>query len=244
MALVAHFDLELHQMGVKTAFLNGEIDETIYMEQPENFVTGDLKSMVCKLKKSLYGLKKSPRLWYYKFYKIISSFGFVINPADECIYLKYSGSKYIFLVLYVDDILLATNDLNLLRNTKNFLSNTFEMKDLGNAPLVLGIQIYRDRSKNILGLSQKGYIKKLLQRYGMQDSNPLDTPIGKGDKLSLSQCPKNALEILEMEKFPYAQVVVSLMYAQVSSRLDIAYIMRILGRYMSNPGMAHWKAAK
>ena len=139
MALVAHFDLVLHQMDVKTAFLNVEIDEIIYMEQLENFVTGDSKSIVCKLKKSLYGLKQSHRLWYYKFHKIISSFGFVINLAYECIYLKYSGSKYIFLVLYVDDILLATNDLNLLSDTKNFLSNTFEMKDLGNASYVLGI---------------------------------------------------------------------------------------------------------
>ena len=138
-----------------------------------------------------------------------------MNLADECIYHKFSWSKYIFLVLYVDDILLATNNLNLLRDTKQFLSNTFEMKDLGNASYVLGIQIYRDRSKDFLALSQKGYIEKLLQRYSMQDCKPLATPISKGDQLSLSQYPKNALEILEMEKVLYAQVVVSLMYAQV-----------------------------
>ena len=96
MALVAHFDLKLHQIGIKTAFLNEEIEEIIYMEQPKIFVTGDLKSMVCELKKSLYGLKQSPRLWYHKFHTIISSFGFVMNPADECIYHKFSGSKYIF----------------------------------------------------------------------------------------------------------------------------------------------------
>ena len=120
-----------------------------------------------------------------------------------------------FLVLNVDSILLATNDLNLLCDTKKFLSNNFEMKDLGNASYVLGIQIYRDHSKDILGLSQKGYIEKPLQRYNMQDCKPLDTPIPKGDKLSLSQCQKNVLEIPEMEKFLYAQVVVSLMYIQV-----------------------------
>ena len=93
MALVAHFDLKLHQMGVKIAFPNGEIDEIIYMEQPKNFVTGDPKSMVCKLKKSLYGLKQSPRLWYHKFHTIISSFGFVMNPVDECIYHKFMGAS-------------------------------------------------------------------------------------------------------------------------------------------------------
>ena len=137
-------------------------------------------------------LKQSPRLGYYKFHKIISSFGFVINATDECIYLKFSGSNYIFLVLYVDDILLTTNYLNLLCDTKKFLSNNFKMTDLGNASYVLGVQIYRDRSKNILGLSQKSYIEKLLQRYDIHDCKPLNTPITKGDKLSLSQYPKNA----------------------------------------------------
>ena len=121
----------------------------------------------------------------------------MINHADEYIYHKFSGSKYIFLVLYVDDILLATKDMNLLRDTNNFLSNNFDMKDIGNASYVLGIQIYRECFKNILGLSQKGF-EKLLQRYGMQDCKPLDTSISKGDKLSLSQCPKNALESQEI----------------------------------------------
>ena len=141
MALVAHFDLELHQMDVKTAFLNREIDKTNYMEQLENFMIGDSKSMLCKSKKSLYGLKQSPRLWYHKFHKMIGSFGFVINTVDEHINYKFSVSKHIFLVLYVDDILLATSDLNLLCDTKKFLSNNFEMKDRGNASFALGIQI-------------------------------------------------------------------------------------------------------
>ena len=217
MTFLAHFDLELHQMQVKTAFLNGEIDETIYREQPENFVIIDSKSMVCKLKKSLYGLKQSLRQLYQKFHRIISLFDFAINLCDECIYHEFSGSKYIFLVLYVDDILLATNDQNLLLETKKFLSNNFEMKDRGDASYVLDIQIYRDRPKNILGVSQKGYIEKLLQRYDMHDCKPLDTPITKGDKLILHQCPKSTLEIQEMQKFLYAQVVGSLMYAQVCS---------------------------
>ena len=105
------------------------------------------------------------------------------------------GASIFFLVLYFDDILLPTNDLNLLRDTKEFMSNNFEMKNLSNASYVLGIQIYRDRSKDILGLSQKGYIEKLHQRYNMHDCKLLDTPIAKGDKLSLSQYQKNALEI-------------------------------------------------
>ena len=142
MALVTHFNLELHQMDVKIAFLNGDIDETIYMVQLENFVSKDPKNMVCKLKKSIYGLKQASRQWYYKFHQVIISFGFEMNLVDDCIYHKFCGSKYIFLVLYVDDILLASSDIGFMHETKRFLAKYFEMKDLGDASFVLGIQIY------------------------------------------------------------------------------------------------------
>ena len=244
MALVAHFDLELHQMDVKTAFLNGDIDETIYMMQPENFESKDSKSMVCKLKKSIYGLKQASRQWNHKFHKVITSFGFEVNKVEDCVYHKFSGSKFIFLVLYVDDILLACNDIGLLHETKSFLTKHFEMKDLGDASFVLGIQILRDRSQGILGLSQKSYIEKVLSRFGMKGCASTDTPITKGDRFSLKQCPKTDLEIKEMQKIPYSSAIGSLMYAQVCTRPDIAFVVGLLGRYLSNPGLDHWKAAK
>mgnify|MGYP004607028067 CR=1 FL=1 len=200
--------------------------------------------MVCKLKKSIYELKQASRQWYHKFHQVIISFGFEMNAVDDCVYHKFSGSKYIFLVLYVDDILLACNDIGLLHETKRFLARKFEMKDLGDASFVLGIQIYRDRARGILGLSQKGYIEKILKRFSMQDCKPGDTPISKGDKFSLSQCPKNDLEAKALQKIPYASIVGSLMYTQVCTRPDIAFIVGMLGRYLSNPGIVHWKAAK
>ncbi|KAL0389043.1 UNVERIFIED_CONTAM: Copia protein [Sesamum calycinum] len=95
------------------------------------------------------------------------------------------------MVLYVDDILLASNDIGLLHETKRFLAKNFEMKDLGEASYVLGLEIHRDRSRGVLGLSQKNYIEKVLKRYGIQDCKPGDTPVTKGDKFSLKQCPKN-----------------------------------------------------
>ena len=244
MALVAHFDLELHQMDVKTAFLNGDIDETIYMVQPENFVSGDTKKMVCKLKKSIYGLKQASRQWYYKFHQVIISSSFEMNMVDHCIYHKFSGSKNIYFVLYVDDILLATNDISMLHETKRFLSKKFEMKDLGNASFVLGIQIHRDRSRGILGLSQKSYIEINLKRFGMHDCKPGDTLVAKGGKFSLSKWPKNNFAIQEMQKIPYASTIGSLMYVQVYTHLNIAYIIGMLGRYLSNPRNDHWIVAK
>jgi Reverse transcriptase (RNA-dependent DNA polymerase) len=136
MTLVAHFDLELHQMDVKTVFLNDDIDECIYMSQPPNYKSDDSKQMVCKLKKSIYGLKRTSRQLYFKFHQVIISFGFEPNLVDECIYHKFSGSKFVFLILYVDDILLASNDKNMMCETKKFLFKHFDMKDLDKASCV------------------------------------------------------------------------------------------------------------
>ena len=244
MALVAHFDLELHQMDVKIVCLNGNIDETIYIVQLENFVSGDPKSRVCILKKSIYSLKQASREWYHKFHQVITSNGFELNLVEDCVYHKFSGSKFIFLILYVDDILLASSDIGLFHETKKFLSKNFEMKDLGNASFVLGIKRLRDRSQGILRLSQKSYIEKVLNTFGTKDCSLEDMLVAKEDKFSLTQCPKNNLEIEEMQKIPYALAVGSLMYAQVCMRPDIAFIVGMLGRYMSNPGVDHWKAAK
>ena len=102
--------------------------------------------MVCKLKKSSYGLKQASHKWYYKFHQVIVSFGFEINTANECVYHKFNGSKHIFLVLYVEEILLTTNDIGLLHETKKFLSNNFKMVDISDASFVLGIKIHWDRS--------------------------------------------------------------------------------------------------
>jgi Reverse transcriptase (RNA-dependent DNA polymerase) len=163
MALVVHLDLELHQMDVKTAFLNGELDEIIYMVQLPHFETEDPKGMVRQLKKFIYGLKQASRQWYFEFAQVIVSFGFEANQIDECIYHKFSGCKVMFLVLYVDDLLLATNNMNMLRETKKFLYIFFEMKDFGETSYVLGLKIHRDRSQGILGLSQQAYIDKILK---------------------------------------------------------------------------------
>ena len=150
MTLVAHYDLELHQIVVKTAFLNGDLEENVYMAQPKGFVVKGKENMGCHLKKSIYGLKQASRQWYLKFDRTIKGFGFKENVEDNYVYAKFKNEKYIFLVLYVDNILLASSDVNLLLETKKLLSSKFDMKDLGEASFVLRIEIHRDREKGVL----------------------------------------------------------------------------------------------
>ena len=143
----------------------------------------------------------------------------------------------------MDDILLATNDQGLLYEVKQFLSKSFEMKDMGEASYVIGIKIHRDRTRGILGLSQETYINKVLERFQMNDCSLSVAPIIKGDRFNLNQCPRNELEREEMHNIPYASTVGSLMYAQVCTRPDITFVIGMLGRYQSNPGMDHWRVA-
>ena len=181
-------------MYVKKTFPNGDLEKKVYIKQPKGFSSREGEYLVCKLKKSIYGLKQASHQWYYKFHGVIFSFGFVENPIDQCICQKVGGSKTYFLVLYVDDILLATNDKGMMHEVKQFLSKDFDTKDMDEASYVIGIKIHRDKSRGILGISQETYINKVLERFLMNDCSPSVAPIMKGDKLILNQCPKNDLE--------------------------------------------------
>ena len=136
-------------MDVKTAFLNESLEEDVYMDQLEDFSIKDKEHLACKLKKLIYELKQASQQWYLKFNDTITSFDFKENTIDRCIYQKVSGSRFIFLILYVVDILLTSSDLSLLHETKkfiskNFVSKNFEMKDMDEVTYVIGIEIFRD----------------------------------------------------------------------------------------------------
>ncbi|KAL4361336.1 hypothetical protein GQ457_04G018620 [Hibiscus cannabinus] len=160
LAVAAFHDYEIWQMDVKTAFLNGKLEEDVYMTQPKGFVTLENAGKVCKLQRSIYGLKQASRSWNLRFNEAIQEFGFIRNEDEPCVYKKFSGSIVSFLILYVDDILIIGNDIPTLQSIKTWLSSCFSMKDLGEAAYILGVKIYRDRSRRLLGeeeLRIKGY---------------------------------------------------------------------------------------
>jgi hypothetical protein len=129
-------------MDVKMTFLKGDLLENVYMPQPKGFVMKEKEYMGCHMRKSIYGLKQASRQWYLKFDETIRSFGFKENEEDTCIYAKFRSRIFIFLILYIDDILLASSDVSLLLEIKRFLSLNFDMKDLGEASFILGMEIH------------------------------------------------------------------------------------------------------
>ncbi|KAJ9545394.1 hypothetical protein OSB04_025101 [Centaurea solstitialis] len=244
MAISAYFNYEIWQMDVKTAFLNGKLTEDVYMEQPEGFEDPKNPNKVCKLLKSIYGLKQASRSWNLHFDERIKEFGFAKSEFEPCVYTKFSGSIVSLLVLYVDDILLIGNDVPTLQSIKSWLSRCFQMKDLGEAAYILGIKIYRNRSKRLTGLSQSTYIDKILKRFRMDESKKGFIPMQHGIVLSKTQCPVTSQDQDKMKSVPYASAIGSIMYAMLCTRPDVAYSVSVTSRFQQNPGEPHWVAVK
>jgi hypothetical protein len=231
-------------MDIKTAFLNGNIEEELYMVQPEGFVDPKDANKVYKLQRSIYGLKQASQSWNLCFDEVIKHFGFAQNTEESCIYKKMSGSSVSFLVLYVDDIFLIGNDVQMLKNVKEYLNNKFSMKDMDEAAYVLGIKIYRDRSRRLLALSQSTYLGKVLKRFRMEKSKKGTLPVMKGVSLGVTQCLATEFEKSVMSDIPYAAAIGSIMYAMLSTRPDMALALSLMSHYQSNLGMSHWSAVK
>ena len=245
LSLTAMFDLELEQLDVKTAFLHGKLDEQIYMQQPEEFIAPGDEEKVCLLKKSLYGLKQSPRQWYLRFDLFMFNQGFIRSKFDSCVYItKLKNGNYMYLLIYVDDMLIACKDKFQIQKLKDQLSSEFDMKDLGPASKILGMNIERDRDKGILRLSQKSYLEKVARSFGLDKAKAVSTPIGAQFKLMSLTEQELDNQAKYMEKIPYSNCVGSLMYGMISTRPDIAYGVSLVSRFMSKPGKTHWEAAK
>ncbi|KAD6118818.1 hypothetical protein E3N88_10089 [Mikania micrantha] len=233
LAIAALRNLEVHQMDVKTAFLNGDLEEEIYMEQPVGFLAPGQAGKVCKLVKSLYGLKQAPKQWHQKFDQVMLNNGFKINECDKCVYVKNTTRGYVILCLYVDDMLIVGSDDKMIKSTKDMLKARFDMKDMGLADVILGVKI--NRTQNGLVLSQSHYVDKILEKFKPGDTSVAQTPIDTTQHLS-----KNRGEgVAQLE---YSRIIGSLMYLMTCTRPDLAYAVSRLSRYTSNPSSEHWKS--
>src|SRR6266498_1641314 len=234
LSLVASHGLLVHQMDVKTAFLNGELEEEIYMDQPDGFVVNGHEGKVCKLLKSLYGLKQAPKQWHEKFDNTLTSVGFIVNEADRCVYYRYGGGEGVILCLYVDDILIFGMSLNLIKEVKDFLSENFEMKDLGVADVILNIKLLRGDDGGVT-LVQSHYVEKVLSRFGFSDYKSAPTPYDPSVLIRKNHS-------IARDQLRYSQIIGSLMYLASATRPDISFAVSKLSRFVSNSGDDHWRA--
>ncbi|GJQ89881.1 retrotransposon protein, putative, ty1-copia subclass [Tanacetum coccineum] len=244
LAISAFYDYEIWKMDVKTTFLNGHLSEDVYMVQPEGFVDPQHPNKVCKLQRSIYGLKQASRSWNKRFDVEIKKIGFIQNPDEPCVYLKASGSNVVFLILYVDDILLMGNNVTMLQEVKSWLCTCFSMKDLGEAAYIIGIKIRRDRSKRLIALSQSAYLKKILKRFWMENSKKGYIPMIENPNYRKFQGAKTPSKVQRMQRVPYASAIGSIMYAVRCTRPDVAFAQNLCSRFQQNPGEIHWTVVK
>ena len=193
-------------MDAKTTFLNGNLFENVYMTKLESFISKD-GIKVCKLQRSIQGLKQASRSWNIQFDETIKEFVFSQNHDESCVYKNVSESVVVFLVLYVEDKLLIGNNISVLQSVKIRLSKNFSMKDLGEAAYILGKKIYRDKSNRLLGLSHSTYIDKMLKRFSMDHSKRGFIPMTHGITLSKSMYPRTQDKRTHMSLIPYASVI-------------------------------------
>ena len=208
--------LELKQLDVKTAFLHGDLKEEIYIDQLEGFKVKGKEHMICKLKKSMYSLKQASRQWYKKFDSFMVGHGYMRTNADHCVYVrKFPNGKFVILLLYVDDMLIVGQDAGVIGNLKKDLFKSFDLKDLGLARQILGMQILHDRKVKKLWLSQEKYIERVLERFNMKHAKPVSTPLGSHFKLKKRSCSSSKKEKGDIASTIYSLAVGSLMYAMI-----------------------------
>jgi hypothetical protein len=240
-AIAAIEDLHLHSVDISHAFINGKLDEEIYMEQPQGFVQ---PGYVCKLLRSLYGLKQASRVWNKELHAALSEMGFTRLQSDHGIYVYKRDDVRIIVPVHVDDLTFASKSQQAIDTCIKELSQHFELRDLGPTKLLLGIEVIRDRPKHSISLSQRQYIIDMLDRFNMSDSHPVSTPMDPGLRLDKSQGASSPDDMAYMESVPYLSAVGALMYLAVTTRPDIAYAVGVLARFSANPGVVHWKAVK
>eukprot|EP00253_Pinus_taeda_P007112 PITA_07112 len=204
LSLSSFQNFKVFQMDVKSTFLNGDLEEEVYIEQPDGFILGNDPNFVCRLKRALYGLKQAPRAWYYRLDKYLHQQGFSKGSADSNLYIKIENDKLLILVVYVDDIIFGSNEEAMSQSFAMVMQKEFEMSFLGELTYFLGLQIQQNEGD--IFLSQTKYLKQILKKYGMEDLKPVCTPMVT--KCSLSANDESAV----MHQPTYRSMIESLLY--------------------------------
>lgn len=232
LALAASWDMDIVQFDVKTAFLNSKLEEDVHMTQPEGY--DDKSGRVCKLLRSLYGLKQSSRNWYSRFSSFLEHEGFERTPEDECVFVRNQDRNKLIICLYVDDGLVCGTSHDQVHAFISKLELEFHITT-GEPDHYVGMEIHRNRSKRQISITQKGYIKRVLERFGLADSKSLIIPMIPSLKLDTDSPPAQV---------PYRQAIGCLNYLSMVSRPDITYAVNKLARYCNAPTLVHWQAVK
>ena len=243
MTLAARFSWPMIQLDVKSAYLNGDLDEVIYMRQPPGTAAPGEEHLVCLLKKSLYGLKQAGRAWYQTYRSAMTGLGMTRCEADHACFWQHSGESLAMVGTIVDDMLI-TGTTDLVERFRAGIKTRFTVTDAGEVAWLLGIEVVRDLQAGTVRIAQRSAIDAIVRAMHLEGAKTVSTPIAVGAKLDKTQCPTTTDAVADMAGVPYKEGIGMCMYLAVTSRPDIAYAVHRLAKYMSNPGRPHWEALK
>lgn len=241
LALANEEGLFMRQLDVKTAYLHGKLEETVYMEQPPGSKD---TSLVCKLHKSIYGLKQSGRTWYRTLDDVLRKQGYIRLESDRCVYVLRREKVKVILSVYVDDMIVFANTRQALKEAIDALGKFVELKDLGEPRYILGIEVNQDKDKRVLTLSQRKQIDELLKTFHMEDCAPVKTPMEPSHWKGLIQSTKQEQTEVPRPDVPYQSLLGHLMYLVQGTRPDIAFATNFLSQFNTSFTTEHWKMAK
>ena len=231
-------NFEIHQVDVKSAFLNGKLEESIYMHQPKGFVAKGKEDWVWQLCQTLYRLQQSGRIWYQKLRDALLELGFKPSAANPCVFIRSCDGDLSIIFTHVDDLGLICNSVNLVAWLKGELMKYFPISDLGEIHHLLGIKVTRDQDKHTITLLQEQYILSLLWKFGLKNINPVRTPLDTSVHLSknmpLVKTAPNNQDQREYQDFPYQSIVGSLMHAAVMTCPHITHAVQQVAQFMSD----------
>ena len=231
-------------MDVKMAFLHGDLEEEVYMEQPEGMKEPSKEDWVCYMHKTLYGLMQAAWAWNLWLHYTMLGIGYMCTSADHCIYMHDTPTSASIMAIHIDDMCIVASSGAEMVKLKLELGKLFTLVDLGELTWLLGVTVTRDGCTRTVSLSQAAYIKSIAKHLHLEDAHPVTTPLYPHVILSKDLCPTSDEEVRCMKKIPYLTVVRSIMYAAIGMHPDLAFTVQHLSQFNCNPGHAHWTTAQ
>ena len=245
LANAASLNWEIHQVDVKSAYLNAPLKETVYMNIPRGAEKLEHKGKVCRLLKGMYGLKQAGRGWHQELTRVFTQeLGFQRSDLDHSIFKLHNEKRNIIVAVATDDMLITSNSLDHISNLKADLSRYWGISDIGEARWYLGFEIKRDRAARTISINQSAYLTSMAAKFRLSNAKPVTTPIEPGVILNKEQAPLSVQHTIRMRNIPYAEAIGSVLWPVIISRPDAAFAIGTLSQFIQNPAMVHWEALK
>jgi hypothetical protein len=244
LAYAAQEDWEIHQIDIKSAYLNAPLKEKVYMKAPPGVLTPEQVGLVLELLKAIYGLKQAGREWHELLSAVFRLLGFTRSSIDHSVFYKHKMEEHTIVAVATDDMTIASKRLCDIEKFKSDIMKHFDISDMGEIRWFLNFEIRRNRAERTISINQQAYIEAMAAKFGLTNAKRVSTPMDPGAQFSKDQCPSTPTQQMRMRGIPFAEAIGSVLWPTTVSRPDAAEPTNVLAQFVQNPGMVHWEGVK